>query len=497
MSATEFQRNTFVQPTYFRPRSPENPFINISDSVRLLSRLVIVLTLAAGWLIGLFGEDAASYAFPRLIVFTIYFLTITLPLWCKIPNAGVLHPLFIIAAYSFLKNTVPSLSLNSLGLSSHPYMPGVGPKDMAFLHIQVMGLYTFASLMTYAGYFAGNGIQWKFLNFRGRKSTVTAIGVFALIAGLVGFWLLTDLSGGFYDHMKNITKGSDSKVWAKDAKYASLYATLCRLLIIPPALYMMNAKHATRSPIFWALAIITIFTGYFVSGRRSGIVSPIVILVACWILRTKQISIGRIGIIWFLLFLSIGILGEFRRSNWDGSRRVNTDAFSNTDFQSAVEMSWEEMQGRKSGSPMYIILKRVPNNVQYLYGTNYLAYVNRFIPRRIWPGKPKGLATKCAEVFYGRFQSGAIPMGPVGEAYWSGGIIAVTVVFFIWGTILRSIGVFFIRFRHSSFACLLYLITLTRLSPNELGFGAWVTTVLPAVLILMFAGEIKLGKLSR
>ena len=489
MSAIDYRRNVVNQPIYIRQRKAENPFIDVSDSARLLSRLVIAVTILAGWLIGVMGKDAAPHVFPRLIVFTFYVLTITLPLWFKLPKIGILHPLFIISAYSFMKDMLPSLSLNSLGLSDHPFLGGVSSSQMAILHIEVIGLYAFAALMTYAGYYAVNGIQWRMLHFRGKNSIVIAVGLFSLIAGITGFLLLIDLSGGLYDHLKNITRGSESKWWVKDATYASAYATLCKLLSVPPALYLLKGKNPTRSPFFWILAFIAISTGYAVGGRRSGMAGPVVILVACWILRTKQLSIGRIGIIWFLLFLSVGILGEYRRSNWTASRRVNTAVFENTDFLTAVEMSWDELQGRKSGSPMYLIIKQVPNDVPYLYGVNYLTYINRFIPRRIWPDKPRGLATQCSEVFYGRFGSGAIPMGPVGEAYWSGGLFAVTIVFFIWGTILRSIGSFFIRFQHSSFACLLYLITLTRLTPSELGFGGWVYVVAPAAILLIMVGE--------
>jgi hypothetical protein len=137
-----------------------------------------------------------------------------------------------------------------------------------------------------------------------------------------------------------------------------------------------------------------------------------------------------------------------------------------------------------------LILENVPDNVPFLYGVNYLNYVNRFIPRQIWKNKPRGLATQCAETFYGRVDAGAIPMGAVGEAYWSGGIIAVSIVFFLWGRLLASVGMFFVRFRHSAFACLLYFVTLTQLEPSEQGFAQWIYVVAPACIVLLLVGEI-------
>lgn len=498
MSTKFIQQNAPPTVMYFRKPVVENPFVEVSDSVLLLARIVIATTLVYGWGIGLFGEGAAPNKILRLFCFTFYLGVQTLPLWWKLPKMGILHPLFLISAYSFMKDMIPSLSLSVLGLSFHPFMPSVGPSGLSIIHIQVMLLYATSLIFTYLGYYSSVGIKWKFIRFRGDRSVLVGTGIICFIVGLTAFYLLTELSGGFYLHLKNIARGSTAKLWVQDATNASTYVTLCRLLTIPPALWMLaGKKNPVVSPGFWLTAITALSVGYLTAGRRSGMIGVVVILVACWILRSKKVAIGRLGVIWTLLFLSIGILGEYRRTNWDGSSRVNTEAFSDTTLTDAFKKSMGELQGRKSNAPIYLIVDRVPYQVPYLYGSNYLAWASRFIPRRFWPEKPVGYATQCAEVFYGRYNSGAIPMGAVGEAFWSGGWFIIPIVFLIWGRCLRSIGNFFLRFRHSAFACLLYFLTITRLQPDELGFGGWVYMVIPTCAILMLMGEIKFGKLSR
>ncbi len=467
-----------------------NPFVEVSDSVQLLARLTIVLAIVFAWWVGLTDRDSAPYPFARLTVFTIYTAIQTLPLWYRLPSMGLLHPLYVISAYLFLKGTIPSLSQSALGNTRHPGLPTFTAEGISILYMKVTGLYILAQISTYLGFFTGKGIRWTFIDFRNTRNVIVYFTLASFVISLVSFYLLTDLSGGLYAHLKNITRGNAAKVWVKDASNASIYATFAGLVVLPPAFVMLSAKRPGLSPVFWFLLSTSISVNYLIAGRRSAIVSAVVIVVACWVLRTRQVALTRLSIIWFLLFLSIGIFGEYRRSNWDGRRSVNLSAFQVTDIGEAMEKTWNDIQSRRSGSPVPLIVERVPKTVPYLYGTNYLGYINRFIPRRIWPGKPKGLATKCAEVFYGRYGSGAIPMGPLGEAYWSGGIFAIPIVFFLWGRLLCSFGTFFIRFRYSSMACILYLLTVTRLQPSELAFGKWVYVVVPTCMLLVFFGEL-------
>ncbi|QEF98725.1 hypothetical protein Mal15_27800 [Stieleria maiorica] len=468
----------------------ENPFVEISESVQLLARLSIVMAIAFAWWVGLNDRDSAPYPISRLLLFTLYTAIQTLPLWYRLPGVGLLHPLYVIAAYLFLKGTIPSLSQSAIGYRHIPGLPAMSAQGVAIMYMKVTGLYILAQIFTYFGFFTGRGIRWNFIEFRNRPNIVTYFVIASLVIGLVAFWLLIDLSGGLYPHLKNITRGNAAKVWVKDASNASIYATLCGLIVLPPAFLMLVGKNPGFNPVFWALTAISIAVNYLTAGRRSAIVSAVIIIVACWVLRTRTVSLARLSIIWFLLFLSIGIFGEYRRSNWDGRRRVNFSAFQDNDIGEAMEKTWSDLQQRRGGSPVPLIVYRVPKYVPFKYGMNYVGYINRFIPRRIWKNKPKGLATQCAEVFYGRYGSGAIPMGALGEAYWSGGIVAIPIVFFVWGRILCSIGTFYIRFRYSAIACMLYLLTVTRLEPSELSFGRWVYVVVPTLIILFAFGEL-------
>ena len=232
--------------------------------------------------------------------------------------------------------------------------------------------------------------------------------------------------------------------------------------------------------------------GYLVSGRRTGAITNIIALVACWIVRRRSLAVGRVVLIGLLAFLFIGMIGEFRRANRRLGKPVNFDAVTEASFTDAVTQSWVEIESRRESGAIYPIIAKVPDKVRYRYASIYLSYFNRFSPRLIWPNKPRGVGIECAYVFFGRRNSGGIPPGGIGEAYWSAGMVGVTVVYLFWGLILRCIGNFFVRFRGSSVATLLYLATLTKLGPSEPQFRAWLHLIVPALLILGCAGIVRI-----
>ncbi len=467
-----------------------NPFIEVTRSVQILTRLAVALVIGATWLVAFTADYTAPYMMLRLFVVTGYILVATLPLWFAIPGNGVVHPLFVIASLTLAKSCFPSIGSYAIGMTIHGALPGMIGAQTATLQIQVILLMTLACVMTYAGYFSARGIKWKAISFRDRKELSTYAAVACFVVGSISLYVLMQISGGFFAHLKNITRGHANKVWAVDPELASTFATLVLLIVVAPALWLLNSRKAITNPAFWALVAYAVASGFLINGRRSAVLANVLVIVACFVLKTRKVAIGRLAITAILLFLSVGILGDYRRSNWSRGA-VTFEAFTDVQIDEAMAQSFQEIQARKSGGAIYPIVAMVPSQVPYKYGTNYLAYFNRFIPRRLWPDKPRGIGIECAEAFYGRRNSGGIPPGGLGEAYWSGGLFGIAIVFFTWGAILKSIGTFFMRFRHSAFASLLYLVTVTRLGPSEPQFRAWLYTIVPALALLALVGVIR------
>ena len=484
----------FVVPSHALLNNGEqdsNPFIAIPGSIYLLARLAIALYVVSVFFLATSARDPAPHVFLRTIAVTIHVLIYTLPLWYPFKGIGVVHPLYLISALGFLKTVLPNLQNWAIGVDAHFALQGMAPSRIALLQIQIIALTSLAHVCIYAGFFASKGLRWNFITFRESKQLVLAIGIISAIVGFGALYLTIDMSGGVEAHLRNISVGKSHQSWVKESRFGSIYAILVSLTVLAPALLLLRGRLPLANPLFWAIASASVLSAYLVAGRRSAVVSTCLILLASWILRRRNIAVGRLAIIGILLFLSIGIIGDFRRANRKNARYINFDAVTQNDFGAAFNQSFDEIQTRKAGGAVFPIVAKVPKNVPYLYGSNYFFYLSKFVPRALWPDKPRGIGIQCADVFYGRVGVGGVPPGAIGEAYWTGGTVGIIVIFLLWGMALRSIGNFFLKFKYSAIASLLYLATLTRLGPSSPQVSGWLYSIGPAAFFLILTGVLK------
>lgn len=427
------------------------------------------------------GRSVNDYM--RIGSFFILLFVSTIPLWAKLPGIGIFHPLFILCAIEFAHSTLTSLQAVAAGLSFHPAIPSFAPDHLSSLQTQVLWLQIISWLAIYTGYYSVSGLKWRRMSITESRTSIMALSIASFLIGLVVLLLLFDLSGGFEKHLINTARGHANKIWEKEADLSSTYSALAKLLIVAPAVWLLRSKRAFLNPLFYATTILSVCGLYMVNGRRSAVVSAIVLFAFCWVYRRRAVPTGRVALICIGLLTFFGIAEQFREANWKSKRTVNLEAL--TDFRPTEDVynSFLSLQSRKQVAAHYPIVAKVPERVPYLYGSNYIGYLNRFVPRLFWKNKPRGVGVKCAEIFYGKRNAGGVPPGGIGEAYWSGGTVGVALVFTIWGMVLRSVGNFFVRFRGSIIGMLLYLATLGILGPSEPQFRSWFNVVVPAVAI--------------
>lgn len=470
----------------------DHPFVEISESIYILARLAIALNVVAICILGLSGPILSGLYVVRLLLAIMALLLSTLPLWMRIKEVGLFHPLFLTSGLTFAKGSFSGIAFNAYGISLHPALPNVRGFELDLLQIKVLLLSILATSCIYLVFFNSKGIKWKSLGFRKRKGLLLVASIAGLVIGSASLFFLVEASGGLSDHLKNINVGIKGKVWVKYYDYISIFSQLARLIILAPAIWVLAGKRPFSNPLFWVLAIFALAAAFLVNGRRSSILLAGMVLVACWILRRGSLAIGRLAIVGVLMFLMIGLVGEFRRSNWGNRQGVNFDAVQNTDLQLMIKISSEELALRQNAKAIYPIVAKVPKSVPYRYGSIYFSYLYRFIPRSIWKDKPEGgIGHDCAQIFYGRGLGVGVPPGAIGEAYWSFGFLGVIFVFSFWGWCLRSMANFFKRFRPSPFANIIYLATVVILTPSETGFRAWLYLIVPLVGILFLMGAMR------
>ena len=484
-------RYWFVMPV--EQNGSEHPYVEISDSIYLLSRLAIGLYVVFIVVVAFMSPIPNGQYVARLITSIAALLLTTLPLWWRIKEVGLFHPLYLISAMMFLRGALTGVTHNAYGIGFHPAVSNITGGSLEVLQMKVTLLEMLATACTYAVFFYSGGLRWNFLAFKNKKGVLFFGSIVGLTVGSICLYWLTEASGGLSEHLKNINVGVRAKIWVKDVEYISIYAQLIRLTILAPTAWILAGKRPFANPLFWILAIFAIAAAFMTSGRRSTIAMTALVFVACWILRRGSLAIGRLAIIGLLLFLMIGIVGEFRRSNWGRSRDVNFEAVFQQNFDTAMRASYSELSARQNASPIYPIVAYVPDRVPFRYGSIYLSYLYRFIPRSIWKDKPEGgIGHDCAQIFYGRGKGVGVPPGAVGEAYWSLGFMGIALVFSFWGWCLRSIANFYEQFRGSVFASIIYLTTIVILRPSETGFRSWLYLIVPLVGMLFLVGAVRL-----
>jgi len=130
------------------------------------------------------------------------------------------------------------------------------------------------------------------------------------------------------------------------------------------------------------------------------------------------------------------------------------------------------------------VVAKVPEEVDLLYGRSYVGPLLFFVPRALWPEKPRGVGAMNSEFIFGRPYSGGIPTGPVGEAYWNFHIPGVAAIFFLYGIFHRWLARFLVRYADVPVAWVLYALTLFYFSPEGPTLTSYLQQIVTAIVFL-------------
>ena len=326
----------------------QNPLVAVPGGLYVLFRL-IVGGLIVGMLITAVLVPTAPNVMGRVLAASILVVVASAPLIIPFRGSGLFHPLYLLSGLYLVKNSLPNFRTWVIGFEEHVALPGMSVKNLSFLQMEVLLLSALAWICTYIGFAAFGGFKWDRLEVKENQRLFFIGSIASFVVGMISLILLVQLSGGFFEHLKNITRGHAAKIWVGDAKFASVYATLVPMTILPPCLWILKGRRFYASPLFWTLAGNAAISAFLVNGRRSAFVMAIAVMTACWILRRGKVPVGRVFFVMVFGLLSIGVLGEYRRSNWGSSGDVSFEAFQEFELESGLIQSIQELEGRKAG----------------------------------------------------------------------------------------------------------------------------------------------------
>ncbi len=431
------------------PPLARNPFVSIPYAWR-----VAIITYAIVWKMlpaavsALFYDRGQEYVLARLLLELATEALLVLPFFLRRIGGmpvGWLHPLVFSTLLTYgiavVQNSGASLYPFTVWFTPieapfyHRLLQGWLAIDVAEAHLKGESLVLLSTACVYAGFIVFHPRVDR-VNFgRPRQLSLRLVCVFAAITLLALF--LVQSSGGIVAHITSFAQG----------RFRALggLGHITAIVGIAPALmavwFLFDAS-LIRRPSFLALIAASFAMQFATGGSRSATFLPAVLIAAVWIYHRRSVPVARLLPVGLIALIGLGILGDIRTSGWSRTT-ADFSAITEFDLSASLESAEQELDSRSQNSAFLPTMALVPERVDLLWGRTYVGAIAFFVPRAVWPGKPRGAgAHVAAMIFAGMssadgYEGGGVPPGPVAEAYWNFHIPGVIVIFALFGAFQR------------------------------------------------------------
>lgn len=432
-------------------------------------------TRAIGWVFG-----ALAVNFGLLLVPIIFYR----------PSYGWFHPLIFGAFFAFLHH-LRRVDVYISGLQWHAALPGWSTDSLTLLLAQDLGLQSLALLAFYGGFWLSPSLGIPPLQFhQPRRLGAKVLATVLFSAGVFGAYMQT--RGGVVNHVLSWGAGRNQAL--AGGFYWQFFTQMGQIACLS---WLTMDRRAIANPMFWGCAGVSLGMTFLAGGSRSSVIYVMIMGILAWLLRERKMALTPIlGMAVLGLFI-MGVLGAFRAStfegeiNWNVLRGAMPGAGTG---DTAIGASLAEVSERSSVfAGVFPILALVPDQVDFLHGSSYMALLTLPIPRALWAGKPGLIAGRVGETFFNT--PVGMPPGAVGEAYWNFGLPGILIVFVLFGIFTRWFADVFANYTHKPAAVVPYIITLFMLpDPSGITIIAWLMMLVPTFIFMMAIGAIGFQK---
>lgn len=461
----------------------ENAFFRMAPGWRVLA----VAAYLAYFLWAAFTSAANSVpgAFVMTVALGLLIAMRVVPLVFHRPEYGWFHPLVFgtLFALPHLLRETPAFAS---GMLVHLALPGRTPWELDRLYAYEMVLTALGLAFYYLGFFIPRAPPVPRLRFPHVPHVRTrALAVVAVSTLVLGAFLAR--RGGLTAHMLSWARGRT--VGLAGEGYWISFAGLGSSAVF---LWFALDRRAARSPLFWVAALGVSASTFLATGSRGGVIYPMLMAFMVWVLRERKIPVARGAVLAALGMVALGALGAVRHSTWNG--RVDWGAaFAPGPDAIGADGATDELALRSLGlRGTTAVLGRVPQDVNYIYGSSYVALLTLPVPRKLWPGKPVQVGGRMGEAFFS--STAGMPPGVIGEAYWNFGLLGVPLVFFAFGMFHRWLGKFMLAYRGEPVAMALYVTVLFLAQPSTGGIMATLLRAVPLAGIAVLFGALRLRR---
>jgi TM2 domain-containing membrane protein YozV len=139
----------------------------------------------------------------------------------------------------------------------------------------------------------------------------------------------------------------------------------------------------------------------------------------------------------------------------------------NVDTSQILDRAQEEIELRRSlESTVPVIWEGHDLMGGQLWGSTYGAAIFAFVPRKIWPDKPRGPGSIYAQNFLGEVREGlAVPVNSTAEEYWNFGLLGVILISALYGALIRHAHNFYVARQDNPFVVGAFVLFVTTFHP--------------------------------
>lgn len=280
----------------------------------------------------------------------------------------------------------------------------------------------------------------------------------------LAFVLLISQSGGLVAHFSSLALGR-----ARMGQDVGHYLVLIRFLPYALIFWYILDNRRLQSFLYLGIFLLALVVTFAATGSRTGIFWPVITLMIAWMLVNKRVPAIRVILIGVIGFLALGVLGQLRNSAGHNGGQADFNLLAQVSLSNAVENSEEVVALHEAVSGGVAVLHTVPRKIDWLYGDTYLGALLFFVPRSVWPSKPRSVGAYVGALIYEHQKSAAgflgtgYPMPAEIEAYWNFGYLGPIMIFFIYGCYLKLVSRKFASANGNPFFSVFFIITLMSL----------------------------------
>jgi hypothetical protein len=272
----------------------------------------------------------------------------------------------------------------------------------------------------------------------------------AIFVSTVVLFAFVQSRGGITAHMATLAFGR-----AVALEGVGPVSAISRVSLMALFVWVCYRPDVVRKPWFIPALLLSALNVFVFSAARGETLIAVVGAGLCWALRTRRIPIRAAAITAPLLLLAYGVMIIVRVGTYDDERAGITvfDRLTSLQYEDVYSAGSGEAGVRTSirgAAP--VMLDGYAMSGGPLLGSSYVPIFTWFIPRPIWPDKPRGVGSTYAQLFLGAERNGAaVPIGVVAEAYWNFWIPGIFLIFGLTGLIIFWANHIFLRFSANPF----------------------------------------------